>query len=161
MKLGNHIYKIAILTTLFICTLPIISLSLIDLIFLRSPNAPKYEERTVKELCKLFEIPSDDTFCINSHVQVWYSLEAILERRYPARQAAYRDIMNNLEINETDLNQFSTGGKFAAATCPSSFVEQDIYTCYIVFQEDVRPISVVFERATDLIVKIGVGHTGT
>jgi hypothetical protein len=157
---------------LFCCgTITACALALYDLIFLRSAPSPPYKVETVRQLCQLFEIAPTDEFCAQADEQYWYTLEAALKRRFPPGHATFQQMMNNIEISTADFSdpkKFGTStaiaatfAGFAGATCPDRLVTADLYSCYIYFKEDVRPVIVLFERDTDVIVVIRVGHTGT
>jgi hypothetical protein len=157
---------------LFCCgTITACALALYDLIFLRTPPSPPYEGESVAQLCQLFDLASTDDFCIHVNEQHWYTLEATLKQRFPPGQATFQQIMNNIEISPADFSdpkKFGTStaiaetfAGFAGGTCPDRLITADLYSCYVYLKEDVGPVEVVFERDTDIIIDIGVYHTGT
>lgn len=149
-----------------------LSLILIDLMFIRSSPSPPYQANSIRQVCQIFDISPTDSLCVNASEQKWYTLEAALKRRFSIGQATFSQIMNNLEVTYTDFSKdpkkfgtfdaiAATFVRFAGANCPDTEVYQDFYTCYIYFKQDIRPIRVTLESDTDLVIDIGVGHTGT
>ena len=169
MSLKTKIASVVFL--LFCCgAITVCVLALYDLIFLRTRPSGPYQVDSVAQLCQLFDLSSNDEFCAHPAEQHWYTLEAALKQRFPPGQAIFQEIMENIEISTADFSDpkkygtstaiASTFTGFAGATCPDALITDDLYSCYVYFKEDVRHVLIVFEHGADVIVNIGVGHTG-
>lgn len=157
-----------VLFSMFICTVVLVAGSLYALNFVRSDPPPQsYEYATVMALCRLFDFPIEDDFCTNAGDQNKYTLEVTLKRYFAPGKAGFDQIMRNVEIRDVDFsdpNNIPTYAEiaemflgFAGGYCLKDAITIPVYSCTIVFKEEVGYIYITFARDTDTIMSLGVG----
>jgi len=152
--------------------------SLIFLIFFISPRMsddnnfvlPKYSQETVHEICLIFEVDVNDSFCSQTSIQDADTFETMLEHQYPIKETSYTTITSKLTYFESkpsyDCNDFlGSEVVWAIDNCPppdKCLGGEPRYTCYfdVNLSEEEIVLRILFTQETGFVRGYGISRPG-